>query len=422
MPENIRLSDPDAVLGALDVEEAPDEWRMAWKRSEPSFQPGNLFFLRQGFVREVCDTLRMTGDARGALLAAVGAIAAHPALERLAWHCHWMLFLGSEEYSVRSWPKVAEGKDSALFYALVLLSGLPSLLENNRKRGIDERITINTLSEFTRNLRENAEGVWELRVTEWMKYPFKGKVFLLGRLNFKFDQFEHLFRVYRHVGGKGVVMLPEHGYRFRANGQFVTADGGHEASGDWTSRLVITEDTVRGYVVDPRGYVRTQEVALPTAQWRQVLQKGDDVLSVHIPPTGPLKPDECSDSFRQAVAFFKNHFPEFENKAFTCISWLLDPQLEALLRDTSNLVRFLREWYLHPFQDPGDGSIFWRVFGTRKIDIHKVPQKTTLQRAAVAHLRSGGTFRLGGSVLFAEDLDWGKQVYRRGIACPFAAA
>ena len=259
-PKSICLSDPDAVLGALGIEEAPDEWRAVWRQSEPSFQPGSVFFLRQRFVREVCDTLHMTGDARSALLASAGAIAAHPALERLAWHGHWMLFLGSAEYSVRSWPEVAEGEDSALFYAIVLLSGLPGLLENNRKRGIDDRITVNTLSEFTRNVRKNAEGVWELRIMEWVTYPFKGKVFSLGRLNFKFDQFEHLFRVYRHVGGRGVVMLPEAGYRFRANGQFVTADGGHEASGDWTSRLVITEDTACGYVVDPRGYVRQQEV------------------------------------------------------------------------------------------------------------------------------------------------------------------
>ena len=76
----------------------------------------------------------------------------------------------------------------------------------------------------------------------------------LGRLEYLPSPFERPFRVYLHIGGKGVVMLPEDGCRFRANGQFVTADGGHEESDDWTSRLTITEEAVRGYIVDPRGY------------------------------------------------------------------------------------------------------------------------------------------------------------------------
>ena len=70
------------------------------------------------------------------------------------------------------------------------------------------------------------------------------------------------------------------------------------------------------------------------------LKKGDKVIEVHIPETGPLTLDECKKSVEMARKFFKEYFPEFEYKAFTCHSWLLDESLKDLLNENSNILAF----------------------------------------------------------------------------------
>lgn len=70
------------------------------------------------------------------------------------------------------------------------------------------------------------------------------------------------------------------------------------------------------------------------------IKKGEKVIEVHIPETGPLTLEECKKSVEMARKFFKEYFPEFEYKAFTCHSWLLDESLKDLLNEKSNILAF----------------------------------------------------------------------------------
>ena len=70
------------------------------------------------------------------------------------------------------------------------------------------------------------------------------------------------------------------------------------------------------------------------------ISKGDNVLEIHIPETGPLTPEECEKSISYAKEFFAEYFPEFDYKCFTCHSWLLDRSLSAFLKQESNIIKF----------------------------------------------------------------------------------
>jgi hypothetical protein len=106
-------------------------------------------------------------------------------------------------------------------------------------------------------------------------------------------------------------------------------------------------------------------------------------LGVHVPETGPLDPAACDASFARA----KQVFPD-DGEA-RCTSWLLDPRLRDLLPASSNIVRFQRRWEL--LEDRGaEERLLEFVFHTRGPDLDRLPQETTLQRALVSHLRSGG--------------------------------
>ena len=118
---------------------------------------------------------------------------------------------------------------------------------------------------------------------------------------------------------------------------------------------------------------------------------GSPALSVHIPGYfGPFSPGACDASFAAAVTFFAKHFPEDQCEVGVCHSWLLDEQLAEYLPETSNIVRFQRRF--RPAFQPGDndGGTLRFVFGLetdRPLDIY--PQRTTLERAVIGHIRSG---------------------------------
>ncbi|AJE81154.1 Dbv8 protein [Streptomyces albus] len=123
--------------------------------------------------------------------------------------------------------------------------------------------------------------------------------------------------------------------------------------------------------------------------------EGRPVLSVHIPAVGgPISAEACDSSFARARPFFAAHFPEHGAELAVCHSWLLDPQLAAYLPEESNVVRFMRRWELYAGQEEErDGSILEFVFRHTGQPLEQLPQRTSLERAAVAHLRAGGHWR-----------------------------
>ncbi len=124
---------------------------------------------------------------------------------------------------------------------------------------------------------------------------------------------------------------------------------------------------------------------------------GDVGLGVHIPETGAMTPEVCDASFAAAREFFPKHFPEYDLRVATCSSWLLDEQLADYLPEMSNIVAFQRRFHLTPGGSDGDRAVFEFVFRRVKPALDDLPQRTTLERAVVAHLRSGGHWqsRLG---------------------------
>ena len=80
-----------------------------------------------------------------------------------------------------------------------------------------------------------------------------------------------------------------------------------------------------------------------------------------------------------------------------CSSWLLDPQLAEYLPASSNIVRFQRRFTLIEDRAAGDNALTLRfVFGLpTDLPLDAYPQRTTLERAIIAHIRAGRDWRGG---------------------------
>lgn len=130
------------------------------------------------------------------------------------------------------------------------------------------------------------------------------------------------------------------------------------------------------------------------------------VLMMHIPPIGPLGPQESEESVAAAVEYFARWYPEEPIAALACHSWLLDPQLAEYLSPDSNIMRFQRRFDLLPYlppEDPSEGDHEVMRLGLHlpapsrpltEEDLAQVPQETSLQRGLVKHLRAGRHWHL----------------------------
>jgi hypothetical protein len=403
---------PDAAAKARAA------WGKDWARSGRAYKPGRVAFLAPAAVRGLCRRVKMPADAAVALLQAARGVASSPALERIAWHCHWMLVRSGTPQlgAAYRWPILGEkfGEPGRLVYALVCLSALPRLEKINARRGVPPRITRDTMADVEVWMRDYLarHGRWGFDRQGWLMLHCHARNFRLGRLQFEPAVFKQSIAVYRHARTGEAVALAGHGSRFDHGGRFTSAKA-PTAGGGWRATLTRRGQTIRGYPISPLGFALRQAVELDARQWKPALKKGDPVLYVHVPAMGPMDFDACGKSFAAAMRFFPRHFPKHKFKAFCSGSWLFDDQLGDHLPAESNIVRFQREFYLLPLEEASDFQTWERVFGSKPEDLARAPRDTALRRAILDHALKGGRWRAAGMVLLRGDLDWGKQVYRR---------
>ena len=119
----------------------------------------------------------------------------------------------------------------------------------------------------------------------------------------------------------------------------------------------------------------------------QFEDRGDGVLAVHIPESGPLTPAACDASFARAREVFPEH------QIASCHSWLLDPALLDVLPADSNIARFQGRFELTDEGDAANADVLRFVFHTYDADLDRLVPRTTLEHALVAHMRAGGQWR-----------------------------
>lgn len=172
-----------------------------------------------------------------------------------------------------------------------------------------------------------------------------------------------------------------------ASSRRLTGRAGLDAT--WGLPLVFTGV---GFRLGRLGFERS----CPESGEHEFLQVGESVLNTHVPASRtPLTDEACDASFARAIAL-AGQFPE-RVVGFACHSWLMDEQLTQYLPSTSNILRFQRRFTTFTDRVRADWAPIEHVFH-RRFDgddvpgalLDELPQRTTLERAIVTHLRSGG--------------------------------
>jgi len=151
-------------------------------------------------------------------------IAASPALQLLARHCYHLLYNHSDYKAFGQWPdfKTSLGELGEVFYLLLLQAAAPLIRRTHAKLNIPEAIT-----QATSNYRNAAEkfqsknnGRWgfDRGILSWIRYHVAGKLFRIGRMEYKLEPFNGRVEAYRHKQTGSTLALAADGACFDEHG------------------------------------------------------------------------------------------------------------------------------------------------------------------------------------------------------------
>ena len=112
---------------------------------------------------------------------------------------------------------------TGMFLAVLLISGLPRLLEFYKKYNIPEKVILDTLSDIDIWMRTyyDKNSTWGLKEFWWIYNHFSGRLFRIGRLQFMPASFTGSLKVFRNKNTGKVISLSEPGIKFRATGMLM---------------------------------------------------------------------------------------------------------------------------------------------------------------------------------------------------------
>lgn len=131
------------------------------------------------------------------------------------------------------------------------------------------------------------------------------------------------------------------------------------------------------------------------------LEKGDNVLDVHIPAGADLSPEAVKESLELAKEFYAKHYPEFEFKHFICYSWMMDTELSKLLNPDSKILKFQNMFTLVKSEEKENYSALKYLFkwNTARHNIRNAVCSSGFAEKMKSHILRGGKLNIGVGVM-----------------------
>ena len=294
------------------------------------------------------------------------------------------------------------------FYVPVFIAAVPELLSRHNAQSIPANLTKLLLQDIELWIHEHRAryAEWGFSETKWLRHHFWGDLFQIGRLQFQFHVSDLPVRAYRVNDGSGIITVVDGVHAVRSDGQFADADlSSHfpgpsdEIAPAFTTVFAEDDDIVYANPIEPPGIIAPKTIRIDLHTVSPVLAPDNPILAVHIPGGDALSPVAVTDSFAKARTFFTRYFPAYRPCAFTCDSWLLDPQLGDYLQPDSNILTFQRMFSVVPLPRANDHQHFERIFHVPIDRITDQSRDTLLKRAVFEHVEKGKSWRVAGGFI-----------------------
>ena len=310
-------------------------------------------------------------------------------------------------------PKSKAGEHTLaldMLEALAIFSEIPYCYSKLKEIGFPEDYICETLSRLEYGVTEYEDrngGAPGYGLLYWNQRIIDGVLFRVGRLELELlESCPAKGSVFENASGERVALAD--GVKVHKSGYACGGIFYEDETDAWQADVTETETAYRGHTFDGRGFVLKEERTLEKSAWHRILSPSDKVISIHIPSDGKLDHGAVKATYAEMKTFLARYFPSFDYKAFYCASWLLEPHLDELLGEDSNIVKFGRDYRRFVALDGGYGVFYFafRVMGKPGTDypFDDLPEHTRLLKAIKEHYKNGkGIYAVSG-VFFPDEV------------------
>lgn len=132
-----------------------------------------------------------------------------------------------------------------------------------------------------------------------------------------------------------------------------------------------------------------REFRIGELEFEMTQEKGEPVVSLHIPAGVSLRRESLRATYAAWKAFAAEFYPDYADVPAVCDSWLLSPALKELLPPDSPILYF-QSCFKILHSDRNDAVVDW-VFPGKRVPYAELAEGTSLQRAMKRYLLAGGT-------------------------------
>lgn len=283
-----------------------------------------------------------------------------------------------------------------------MLSFIPRIVNEMRRRKLPEDIIADTLSGFEDKITDYHDryGVLGLKpYIEWLQHYINLDIIRVGRFDMQINcAFAPGMIVLKNQAGEYRIIAEN--VDIHKSGLILGCAGCKDSKDSFFAVFTETDTAFEGYPVNNNGLVTYKRMSFKKSEWSIALKAGDNTLNVHIPARKNLSKEKCEESYAYAKEIFRKYYPEYNYRAFMCISWMVDPQLKELIEHRTNLTDFLDRYLHFPRKSEGKSVINFAFFKPIGTPIEQLPEDTSLRRILKAHLQNGGRIYEQGGVFF----------------------
>ena len=297
---------------------------------------------------------------------------------------YWMTVW--EPLSIDPYVEELFGEHASLFYLHAALQKLPEAEKKYAQLGLSEDFFVETMRDISTWVQNafNLVGYYCIRNFSWIWRHLEVKMFRIGRMQYIPLPFTGEVTGYYNKRDKQFILLANAGMELRANGDMQGVCQKEKTSDGFVTTYEETEESYIGHPITAIGKGLKEPVRLSKQIWEKVLEQGDIMLDIHIPRDQPFTTEAVQQSYKDAKAFFKKHFPEVSFKGMMCQSWLFTPQLREMLPASSNLVKFQEQFYLYP--TAGSIRSIWFFVFNELMEVKDAKPDTTLRRKILEYI------------------------------------
>ena len=284
------------------------------------------------------------------------------------------------------------------------IAGCASIEKKFSKLGLPEKYAENAIMRIAEDTRLYSSRTGYLAYPtsshHWMRWYVEGKLFRIGRLEYTTDREAMKLApyVYKHKTSGKVIALCRENWRLDRNGWQLWRDYPDEEPYCVTT-FEENDSFVQGTPIDPAGFAEVDKTAvLDKSEFELLWRASDLVPDIHIPPGGGMTVERCEKSLKDAIRFFKQYL-KCEPKAFTCFSWVFNPDFCQVLPE-SNMAKFMHNVYLTPLSGSSLSGLSF-VFGKSDKNWSDYPAENSLQKAFHTLRKQGKRLKMGGMFIEA---------------------